>query len=67
MNDLEIDSLLVQAGYLYEPVSGRYRSEAGSDDESLAEDFATEDVADQLQIPVEDLLRWEEEQSAASG
>jgi 3-polyprenyl-4-hydroxybenzoate decarboxylase len=60
MQDVEIQSLLEEAGYRYLPATGRYVVlEEGIEE---GEDFATEDIADQLEIPVEDLLRWEQEQ-----
>jgi len=59
MNDDEIQSLLEEAGYQYTPATGRYMFLDASGEQD--EDFATEDVADQLEIPVEDLLRWEQE------
>ena len=61
MNDIEIESLLEEAGYRYMPASGRYAFADTSDED---QDYPTEDVADQLNIPVEDLLRWEQEQAA---
>jgi hypothetical protein len=62
MQDVEINSLLEEAGYRYVPATGRYVAldDAGDEDE----DFATEDIADQLEIPIEDLLRWEQMQQA---
>ena len=63
MNDVEIESLLEEAGYRYDTVSGRY-VEVAADAVEEAADYATEDIADQLSIPVEDLLRWEQEQTA---
>src|SRR5262245_4733672 len=59
MHDIEIESLLNEAGYRYDAASGRYDAIDGDEDQG---DYATEDVADQLEIPVEDLLRWEQEQ-----
>ncbi len=59
MNDVEIESLLTEAGYRYDPLSGRYDVLDAADGE---ENFPTEDVADQLEIPLDDLLRWEQEQ-----
>ncbi len=60
MNDIELESLLEEAGYRYVVASGRYVfADAG---DAADEDYATEDVADQLEIPIEDLLRWEQEQ-----
>ena len=60
MQDIEIESLLEEAGYRYVPATGRYVAtlEVGADDE----DYATQDIADQLDIPIDDLLRWEQEQ-----
>lgn len=63
MQDLEINSLLEEAGYRYDPTSGRY-IELSESDEPL--DYATEEIADQLEIPVDDLLRWESEQNNES-
>ena len=63
MNDSEISGLLIDAGYRYEGANGRYHNNDSSGDESISEDFATEDVADELNIPVADLLRWEERNS----
>jgi hypothetical protein len=61
MQDVELESLLQEAGYQFDVASGRYRtSDAGEQDV----DYATEDVADQLEIPIEDLLRWEQEQTS---
>ena len=58
MNDVELESLLEQAGYRYDTASGRYMAVDGEE----GDDYPTEDVADQLGIPMDDLLRWEEEQ-----
>lgn len=63
MQDVEIDSLLNEAGYHFSSASGRYEvAEAGDD----GLDYPTEDIADQLEIPVEDLIRWEQTQVAGS-
>ena len=59
MQDVELESLLTEAGYRFDPTSGRYMT-LDSDDQDV--DYASEDVADQLEIPIEDLLRWEQEQ-----
>jgi hypothetical protein len=59
MQDVELESLLQEAGYQFVPAIGRYMT-ADSQDGDV--DYATEDVADQLEIPIEDLLRWEEAQ-----
>ncbi len=58
MNDVEIESLLEEAGYRFNPASGRY--DAGEGEEAM--DMAAEDVADLLEIPVDDLERWQLEQ-----
>lgn len=64
MQDVEIESLLVEAGYTYNPLSGRYEIvNANADDEVF--DQSSEDVADILEIPHEDLQRWEAEQTEA--
>jgi hypothetical protein len=63
MQDVEIESLLNEAGYRFSPATGRYEAIDAGEDEL---DYPTEDVADQLQIPVDDLIRWEETQVAAS-
>ncbi len=64
MQDVEIESLLEDAGYTFNPASGRYDVVAlGDDDEAM--DQASEEVADILEIPLEDLQRWEEEQREA--
>jgi hypothetical protein len=60
MNDVEIESLLEDAGYQFDPVAGQYLS-ISSEDEA----YNSEDVADTLEIPLEDLMRWEEEQRQA--
>jgi hypothetical protein len=58
MEDGAIESLLSRAGYRYDLASGRYCL----DDSDGEDDFPTEDIADELKIPVADLLRWEENQ-----
>jgi len=62
MQDIEIESLIREAGYLFVPASGRYMVIDSADDDI---DYPTEDVSDQLEIPVDDLIRWEQEQVAA--
>ena len=65
MNDVEIESLLDEAGYRYDPLCGRYiESLEGASDSDDIDDFPSEDIADQLEIPLDDLLRWEVEQRA---
>jgi hypothetical protein len=63
MQDVELESLLQEAGYQFDPTSGRYMT-ADADEQDV--DYASEDVADQLEIPIEDLLRWEQEQIVQS-
>ena len=63
MQDIEIESLLQSAGFRYDSASGRYFEELDCDE---AMDYVTEDVADQLMIPVNDLVRWEEFQQEAT-
>lgn len=60
MQDVELESLLQEAGYVFVPTTGRYQTlDAGEGDV----DYATEDIADQLEIPIDDLVRWEQEQT----
>lgn len=61
MNDVEIESLLSEAGYQYSVADGGYQT-AGVEESEL---FGSEEIADQLEIPLEDLVRWEEEQRQA--
>jgi hypothetical protein len=59
MQDVELESLIQEAGYQFDIASGRYCTlDSGEGDV----DYATEDIADQLEIPIEDLARWEQEQ-----
>ncbi len=60
MQDVELESLLQEAGYQFDPTTGRYRTADAADEDV---DYASEDIADELEIPIEDLLRWEQEQS----
>jgi hypothetical protein len=57
MMDVEIQSLLEEAGYDYDPVQACYITIAGE-----PEEHSSEYIADELQIPLEDLQRWEIEQ-----
>jgi hypothetical protein len=59
MQDIEIESVLNDAGYRFMTASGRYQEVDGADEDV---DYPTQDIADQLAIPVEDLIRWEQEQ-----
>lgn len=60
MLDQEIQSLLEDAGYRFNPASGSYVSSipAGEDDAEHGSEY----VADELGIPLDDLQRWEIEQ-----
>ncbi|HTW95156.1 MAG TPA: hypothetical protein VMD30_10205 [Tepidisphaeraceae bacterium] len=58
MEDQEIESLLTRARYRYDLATGRYSLDE-SDEE---DDFATEDIAEELNIPLSDLLTWEDRQ-----
>ena len=57
MNDVELESLISEAGYQFDPATGQYIDT--SDEETV---YDSEQVADQLEIPLEDLQRWEEQQ-----
>jgi hypothetical protein len=61
MQDVELESLIEEAGYQFDVTTGRYRTADASEEDV---DYASEDIADQLEIPIEDLLRWEQEQTA---
>lgn len=64
MQDVELESLLTEAGYVYVPATGRYQAADAADGDV---DYPTEDIADQLEIPIDDLVRWEQEQSGGAG
>lgn len=59
MNDVEIESLLEDAGYGYDLATGQFVT--ASEDE--AEIRSPQDVAEELEIPVDDLIRWVQEQN----
>jgi len=59
MEDVELESLIQEAGYQFDPTSGRYIVTGAAEGDV---DYATEDIADQLEIPIDDLVRWEQEQ-----
>jgi len=66
MFDEEVASLLEDAGYRFAPEIVRYRVIEGAatvDETEHSSGF----VADELGIPLDDLLRWEDEQLAAQG
>jgi hypothetical protein len=61
MNDLEIEGLLRDAGYQYDLAAGLYALLDGPE----AEYYDAEEVSDTLEIPLDDLSRWEAEQRHA--
>ncbi len=61
MNDVELESLLTEAGYQYDPITGQYTEVVNASVDSV---FASEQIADELEIPLEDLQRWESLQQA---
>ncbi|MGD1278772.1 MAG: hypothetical protein ABR964_16285 [Tepidisphaeraceae bacterium] len=61
MNDLEIESLLQDAGYRFDLAAGLYIVSDGDEGDF----FDTQDIADELEIPVDDLIRWEAQQRYA--
>ena len=66
MNDQELASLLEEAGYQFNVTTRRYDVVSGA---TVGEEqgHGTEFIADELGIPQEDLLRWEDEMVVASG
>ena len=63
MQDVEVESLINEAGYQFAPATGRYVLFDSAENDV---DYPTEEIADQLGIPVDDLIRWEEQQVAAA-
>ena len=63
MIDAEITSLLEEAGYQFDPATGLYRAVTGAAEGES--DHSSEFISDELGIPIEDLVRWEGEQSPA--
>jgi RecJ-like exonuclease len=61
MNDPEIQSILEDAGYSYDPVSEQFFARTESEEAV----YELEEVAGELEIPVDDLMRWQEEQAQA--
>ena len=59
MEDIELESLIQEAGYQFDTTTGRYIVTGATEGDV---DYATEDIADQLEIPIDDLVRWEQEQ-----
>jgi streptomycin 6-kinase len=56
MNDIEIENLLDEAGYRYELAAGQF---IAVDPQDLT-DYSAQDVAEELEIPIDDLTRWEQ-------
>ena len=63
MIDEEISSLIEEAGYRFDPEVGRYQVFAGAGVDET--DHSPEFIADELGIPLDDLERWQQEQSPA--
>jgi hypothetical protein len=61
MNDAELESLLDDAGYSYDVTSGQFVVRESRE----VEMYNAQDVADQLEIPIDDMIRWQEEQGHA--
>jgi hypothetical protein len=66
MIDEEISSLLEDAGYRFVPQSTRYQVIEGAASADEVE-HSSQFVADELGIPYEDLMRWEDERLAQEG
>jgi hypothetical protein len=66
MIDEEIASLLEDAGYQFVPGTVRYQVVAGAASADEVE-HSSEFVADELGIPLVDLMRWEDERLAEQG
>ena len=62
MIDQEIASLLEDAGYQFDPGTGLYRAITGAAEGES--DHSSEFISDELGIPLEDLVRWEGEQTS---
>ena len=65
MIDQEISSLLDDAGYRFAPEIVRYQVVQGAGADEF--DHSSEYVADELGIPLDDLIRWEDERLAEQG
>lgn len=61
MNDVELESLLDDAGYRYDTIAGVFLTDTSQEVES----YNAEEVADQLEIPLDDMIRWQQEQRHA--
>ena len=66
MIDDEIASLLEDAGYQFVPEALRYQVVAGAASADEVE-HSSEFVADELGIPLDDLVRWEDQRLAEQG
>jgi hypothetical protein len=64
MQDFEIQDLLATAGYSFNTISGRYEIVNAAEDDEVA-DQSSDEIADILEIPIDDLQRWEIEQVQA--
>jgi len=62
MNDEEVQNLLEVAGYRYDAVSGQFCCDLPV----AGEVHDLEDLSDELEIPLDDLIRWHEEQDHAA-
>jgi hypothetical protein len=62
MEDVEIESLLEDAGFCYDIGAKEF---VGEDSDDQDEHYTTQDIADALDIPVDDLVRWEEQRQQA--
>jgi hypothetical protein len=60
MFDAEIDSLLEDAGYRFDPATGLYQVVTGAAEGET--DHSSEFISDELGIPLDDLIRWEGQQ-----
>jgi hypothetical protein len=58
MNDVEVQNLLEVAGYRYDAVSRQFCCDSPVEGEI----HDLEEVSDELEIPLDDLIRWHEEQ-----
>ena len=66
MIDEEITSLREDAGYRFAPEAVRYHVVLGATSADEVE-HSSEYVADELGIPLDDLVRWEDERLAEQG
>ncbi len=57
MENVEIESVLEEAGFLYDIGAHRFVSDNSEDTDEC---YEAQDIADALDIPLEDLARWEQ-------